>query len=238
MNFIELFDCVRIINLVSRADRRKETDLEFKRHGFVIDNHKVKYFEAKKPSEKKGFASTGVRGCFLSHLKVLEEAFDLRVKNILILEDDIQFSKYINDLGVSMFQELNKMDWDIAYFGHVLEDSEKNVCWKTVSEPILTAHCYAINGKALKTVIDSLHQIMSRPPGHPEGGPMHYDGALNTIIKQNPDLNALISSKKLGFQRSSETNLHELSILDKNILLKEIVKRARKLKNFILRHYR
>ena len=99
MNVIEYFDRVRIINISSRKDRRLETVEEFTRNGFHIDDEKIGFFEAVTPSEGNGFPSVGVRGCFLSHLGVLEEAMRLNLKNILIMEDDIQFSRHISQYG-------------------------------------------------------------------------------------------------------------------------------------------
>ena len=99
MNVIDYFDRARIINIASRKDRRLETEEEFARNGFHIDDEKVGFFKAVTPTEGEGFPSVGVRGCFLSHLGVLEEAMRLDLKNILILEDDIQFSRRISQYG-------------------------------------------------------------------------------------------------------------------------------------------
>lgn len=93
MNIIEHFDIVRIINVASRKDRHDETVSEFRRHGFKINTDNIGFFEAIIPEDKGGFPNPGVRGCFLSHLGVLEEADRASAKNVLVLEDDIEFSK-------------------------------------------------------------------------------------------------------------------------------------------------
>jgi len=238
MNFIDHFDCVRIINVASRKDRRDETISEFRRNGFNINTEKVRYFDAIIPKENGGFPSTGVRGCFLSHLRVLEEAINSGSKNILVLEDDIQFSKQLSKYGISLFEKLNCMDWDIAYFGHAVKDIKGKAEWNIVKQPMLLAHFYAVNGKALERLISTLHQILERPPGHPDGGPMHYDGALNTFMRQNSDIKAYYCSLNLGYQRSSRTDLHELTVYDTNRFIKQIVKGGRYIKNKLLQSIR
>ena len=53
-------------------------------------------------------------------------------------------------------------------------------------KPVQCAHFLLINAAALTTVIKGLETILSRPAGHPLGGPMHVDGAYTTIRAQNP----------------------------------------------------
>ncbi|WP_449431693.1 glycosyltransferase family 25 protein [Pseudomonas putida] len=235
MNVVEYFDRTRIINIATRLDRRVETRQEFTRNGFHIDNDKIRFFEAVKPSENKGFPSIGVRGCFLSHLAVLEEAIRLNLDNVLFMEDDIQFSKGLRKHGKQAIEALQGMDWDIAFFGHPFEGNADAPAWQVVDQPIHLAHFYAVNGKCFARLRDFLHQVLQRPPGHPDGGPMHYDAALNTLIHQQPDVQAYYFSWNLGYQRPSRTDLHELSFFDKVPLLRPIIGLFRRLKAMKLR---
>jgi hypothetical protein len=240
MNMIDYFDRTRIINIPSRKDRRLETVEEFTRHGFHFDERKIGFFEAVTPSEGNGFPSIGARGCFLSHLGVLEEAIRLNLKNILIMEDDIQFSKRISEYGKQAIESLEGMEWDIVYFGHPFEGSSSvNLpAWKVVDEPIHLSHFYAVNGKSIGKLRDFLFQILERPPGHPDGGPMHYDAALNTLIQSNKKIQAYYFTWNLGYQRPSRTDLHKLSIVDRAPLLRSVMAVLRKLKAKILRRIR
>lgn len=238
MNLIDQFDLVRIINVPARKDRRLETVAEFERHGFKINSGKAAFFDAITPSDAKGFSSPGVRGCFLSHLGVLEEAARAKVGNVLVLEDDIQFSRRISQHGNQAMDALKNIDWDIAYFGHALASTPNAPAWAKVEQPMLLAHCYAVNGKCLERLTQFLQKILERPAGHPDGGPMHYDGALNTFIQQNPDIQAYYYTLNLGYQRPSRTDLHALSIFDTNPLLRPMTKMGRKLKARILRQTR
>lgn len=161
MNVIDYFDRVRIINISSRKDRRLETVEEFARNGFHIDDEKIGFFEAVTPSEGNGFPSVGVRGCFLSHLGVLEEAMRLNLKNILILEDDIQFSRHISQYGREAIESLEGMEWDIVYFGHPFEENSNLPAWKAVDRPIHLAHFYAVNGKCFGKLRDFYSRFWS-----------------------------------------------------------------------------
>lgn len=238
MNVIDYFDRARIINIPSRNDRRMETMQEFARHGFSIDFEKIGFFDAVTPSEGEGFPSAGARGCFLSHLGILEDAIRSRVNNILILEDDIQFSRRIAQYGKQAIESLQGMEWDIVYFGHPFEEEANVPGWQVVDRPIHLSHFYAVNGRCIERLRDFLFQILQRPPGHPDGGPMHYDAALNTLIHTNKDLRAFYFTRNLGYQRPSRTDLHELSFLDRSRLLRPVMNNLRRFKATLLRKTR
>jgi hypothetical protein len=237
-SLINSFDRVRIINMKTRADRRVETEQEFARHGFGMAPPRVGFFEAVTPTSAEGFPNAGVRGCFLSHLGILEGARADGQGNVLILEDDIAFTRDIKDAGREAVTQLAGLDWDIAYFGHAKESVPGPVSWQRVREPMLLAHFYAVNGQALAPLVDFLHTVLSRPPGHPDGGPMHYDGALSTFIKQNPEVKAYYCSRNLGYQRPSKTDLHRTSVIDRNPFLRPFASLYRAAKRAYLKRIR
>lgn len=238
MNIMDYFEKVRIINMVSRTDRRKETEQEFARHKFEINTHKVSFFDAITPDEPKGFPNKGARGCFLSHLSILENSLKSNSRNLLILEDDICFSKHISEFGKQCIKDLSNMDWDIVYFGHTFENSPGPIQWLPLEKPTQLSHFYALNGSAIKRLAECLELMLLRPGGHPEGGPMHYDGALNTFIKQNTDLKIFYISTDLGYQRPSKTNIHEHSFLDSNPVVQPIMTLLRLIKQTYYRAIR
>jgi len=224
--------------MISRTDRRKETEQEFARHSFEINTQRVSFFDAITPSEAEGFPSKGARGCFLSHLSILESALNNKSANILILEDDICFSKHIAEFGEKCVQELDNMEWDIVYFGHSFNNLPIPIKWLPLEQPTDLSHFYAVNGLAINRLAEFLRQVLSRPAGHPDGGPMHYDGALNTFIKQNPDLKTYYVSSDLGYQRPSKTDIHENSLADSNPVAKPIMNKLRSVKQAYLRALR
>lgn len=235
MNIINFFDRTNIVNLVFREDRRIETKEEFDRFNFPLGNDNVYFIEASCPDTADGFPTKGTKGCFLSHLRILENAQNDGLNNILILEDDITFSKNIVEVGKKAVSELNSVDWDIAYFSHSFDEDNKDLKWIPLDKSLMCTHFYAVNGKCFNELITFLHNILKRPPGHPDGGPMHYDGAINTFRRQNPDKKILYFSKNLGFQRPSKTDIHETSFIDKNPVTKWIVPHLRKIKGRILK---
>jgi glycosyl transferase, family 25 len=234
MNVIDFFDQVRIINMETRSDRKEEIVDEFNKYGFGINNDKTQFFKAITPASPDGFPNIGTRGCYMSHLNVLEEAQKANVRNILILEDDVQFTKHINTLGKTAVETLNLLDWDLVYIGHALKSHRDTPSWKTVDQPMMLAHCYAINGKTISKLIAFLRLVLTREPGHPDGGPMHYDGALNTFMAQYPEIKAYYYSANLAYQRPSVTNIHTTSLVDNNKFSKPIMALLRKIKARIL----
>lgn len=82
------FDQVRIISLAHRKDRRREMTDQLNKVGVEIDGRRVAFFDACKVKNRGRFYSAGARGCFLSHMNVLETASG----SILVLEDDCDFT--------------------------------------------------------------------------------------------------------------------------------------------------
>ena len=239
MTIIEYFDRTAIINLPERVDRRTETREEFKKIGWPIENEKVFFFSAIKPDTPGGFPSSGVKGCFLSHMNIIKQAKHDKLANILIMEDDIAFVSDIDKIAAEAFQELDQKEWGFLYLGHeYTSDFTSGKRLELLTEPLPLAHFYAVNGTIFDRFLDFLDQVLDRPPGHPEGGPMHYDGALSTFRMQNRDINTFVIVPSLGYQRSSRTDLHELSLWDKSKFLSPVTSRIRKLKNAIKRSVR
>ena len=222
MCIFSYFDIVRIISLPSRKDRRRETKSEFKRNGYSIEEKNIGFFDAVRPEDKGEFPNVGSKGCFLSHLAVLKLADEKGAKNVLILEDDIAFSRDLVACASKAIEQLADLEWDILYFGHGKPASEIGDLWIPAAYPGPMTHFYAVNRCMLKSLITFLEEVQTRPAGHPGGGAMHYDAAINTFMLSNPDVKLFCFSKNLGYQRPSETNIHEQSRLHKSLILKPL----------------
>ena len=209
MNLGDLFGCTYVINLPERKDRRKAILRELEQLGMPLTPGKLEIFSAVRPSDAAGFPSPGVRGCFLSHLGVLKEAQRRKLPAVLILEDDLTFSPLILlDFSALRFALEHQM-WDFVYLGHVEKvPSETPLALVPFSGPLVTAHFYGVNGSILDPLIEYLELVLTRPPGHPLGGPMHFDGALTMFRQANPTARTLIAQPNLGWQRSSRSDLH------------------------------
>jgi glycosyl transferase, family 25 len=227
MNLAEQFEQIAVINLASRADRRREMAGELARVGLSLHSPPVKLFNAIRPHERAGFESVGARGCFLSHLEVLRAAIGRR--SLLILEDDLSF---VADIVPALARLPSRLpsDWGMFYGGYRIE-AECTAAPLTLVAPrtsIGTTHFVAFNGAAIGAVVDYLQAILTRPPGHPEGGPMHVDGAYSRFRADTPDLHTYVAVPELGRQRASRTDIHDLRWFDRAPIVRVAVEHLRR----------
>jgi hypothetical protein len=216
-HLLQSFDRICIINLPERVDRRQAVTRELQRQGVAVDGSGVRFVDAIRPDGPGEFPSIGARGCYLSHLKVLRQARADGVKRLLVLEDDVMFSAALaqaRHLGAALALD----DWQLAYPGHVQPALPGPLRWQHSAAPLVCAHCYAVRGDALDTVIAFLEACLARPAGHPLGGAMHYDGALTMLRQSRPDLVTLLASRSLAGQRSSRSDIIGPSWLDRGPL--------------------
>lgn len=183
-----------VINLANREDRRQDIDLQLTKIGWAAE-----FFEATRPESENGFPSIGARGCFESHLTVLRMA---RGSDLVLMEDDLNLVPNFKPQWQAALSALPD-DWSIFYPAHDLGESGL----VSPGTPILCAHMVVFRASIIDRLITELETIISRPPGHPLGGPMHVDGAYNTIRAQNPDIKTYGLSAPLGYQRSSTSDI-------------------------------
>ncbi len=205
----DYFACTYIINLAERKDRRKAILGELQRVGMPLSPGRVELFPAVKPKERMGFPSLGARGCFLSHYRILSDALERKLANVLIVEDDLMISPDLQRCWEAMLVQLNSQDWGIVYLGHI-EKAPENAPPQLVPfyQPVITSHFYAVNGPVIPRLVEYLEQVQTREEGDPLGGPMHLDGALTMFRQANPDVLTLISYPNLGKQRPSRSNIN------------------------------
>lgn len=213
-SFLAAFDRIAIINLPERADRRRAVTRELHRHGMAVDGARVRFVEAIRPDGPGDFPSTGARGCFLSHLKTLRQAQADGVRRLLVLEDDVMFTPALAQ-AEHLALALAGGGWHLAYPGHVQAALPGPLRWERSSEPLVCAHCYAVPASALPVLVAFLEACLARPAGHPDGGPMHVDGALTVLRRQRPDLVTWVASRSLAGQRSSRSDIIGPSWLDR-----------------------
>ena len=99
---------------------------------------------------------------------------------------------------------------------------------------IMCSHFVMFNESAVEGVIRDLETILSRPSGHPLGGPMHVDGAYSTIREQNPNLRTFAYSPSLGTQRPSRSDIADVRFYDRMEVLRPVVTKLRQFKNSFL----
>lgn len=215
-----------VINLETRPDRRAEMTRQLARVGWEAD-----FFPAVRPSDAGGFESIGARGCFMSHLSILQQARDDRVGLLMIMEDDLNFNKHFAELWDVAYQQLLGQDsWSIFYPAHTLDLADGGLRFVAPSTPIRCTHFMVFSGRALSSICAELEAILDRPPGSPEGGPMHVDGAYSTIRAKYPELTTFCHAPSLGFQRPSRTDIGNQSLFDKISILEPLVRIGRNAK--------
>jgi hypothetical protein len=213
-SFLAGFDRIAIINLPERHDRRRAVTRELDRCGVAVDGVRVRFVDAIRPDGPGDFPSTGARGCFLSHLKTLRQAQADGVQRLLVLEDDVMFTPALAQ-AEHLAPALAQGGWQLAYPGHVRAAQPGPLRWEVCSEALVCAHCYAVQASALPVLVAFLEACLARPVGHPDGGPMHVDGALTVLRRQRPDLVTWAASRSLAGQRSSRSDIIGPSWLDR-----------------------
>src|SRR5437016_1620214 len=114
----EYFDRVEIIHLPERTDRLEALRNELARVGLDIDSPKVAIPDAPRPETANGFPSRGVYGNFLSHLDIIQRAYEDGLDSVLVLEDDALFSHSFNRYQTTIARNLGMYEWDELFLGH------------------------------------------------------------------------------------------------------------------------
>lgn len=141
------FDGVIYINLNHRRDRNKILLEELKR--LEVSEEKVHRLEA-----IHDFLN-GHRGCAQSHMKALELAKEMEWENVLILEDDVVFTKSKKEIEniIADFFEIFEKEWDVFFLGANVFKYE--VLLYEPFKKVLCAHCahaYAVNSSYFETL--------------------------------------------------------------------------------------
>ncbi len=208
------FDRICIVNLPERADRRREVARELARFDLAVDGDRVRFIAGIRPEGPGDFPSTGARGCYLSHLKTLKQAQADGVQRLLVLEDDAMFTPAMRR-SAPLAETLRGDGWQLAYPGHIQPPLDGPLRWVRTDAPLVCAHCYAVQATLLPALIEYLEACLGRPPGHPEGGAMHYDGALTMFRQARPEVVTLLASRSLAGQRSSRSDIIGPSWIDR-----------------------
>jgi glycosyl transferase, family 25 len=208
----ERFEQVRIINLVDRPDRRREMVGELNRIGGLAPN--IDFHDAHRPTEAGGFPNIGARGCFESHLGILRSARDANVQSLLLLEDDLDFTRDGRSRLDGLMPELFSRRWDFFYGAHLLAaNGRRGLVDVPPEKPVLTTSFVGFTGAVLEPLVDFLEGLLTRPPGSPDFGPMHVDGAYTVFRSLHPGLVTVAAFPALGRQRSSPSDVTPSNML-------------------------
>jgi glycosyl transferase, family 25 len=164
MGILDYFDRLAIIHLPEREDRFRALGRELSRIGIDINGSKVSIPDPPMPKTSNGYTSRGVYGSFLSHLEIVETAYQDGLDTVWVLEDDAIFSRKFNDLQIPFAKSLRANAWDMLFIGHSgwkgLPHSPTGLL--RFSGPFVWAHCYAVHRRVMPRYIEYLR---IRAPG-------------------------------------------------------------------------
>ncbi len=230
MHLKDCFSKIYVINLPERLDRRREIERMLFNVG--IESHSVHFFPGIQPEEAAGFRTVGARGCFLSHLKILEVAEREHLDSVLIMEDDLEITDQFLKVEDNVVNLLNLQKWDIVYLGHAL-DLKKNssgFAFERYPEAIRLTHFLGFHQRIIPQLVHFLKTLLTEPAGSPKGGPMDIDGAYSTFRLRYPATITLVANPSLGYQRSSRGDVSTYKWYDRPGLFRYFSSKLRLIK--------
>jgi len=209
LGILNYFDRLAIIHLPERGDRLQALTQELSEVGIDINSAKVRMPQPSMPKTSNGFSSLGVYGNFLSHLEIIETAYNDGVDTVWILEDDAIFSRRFKRQQLPIADHLRENYWDLFFIGHSVWKELPDSCTGLLrfSGPFVWAHSYAVHRRVMPRLIEYLRLSMDREAGHREGGKMYIDAALFFFRQLNPDVICVVSSPCLSIQKGSPSSL-------------------------------
>lgn len=231
---LERFEDKYIISLASRQDRRRRVGSEFARLGIDMQAAGIAWFDGLRFDEAADFPNIGVRGCFNSHLALLRQCA-VNGRPMLIMEDDIQFNNAAGKAWEDTLVAGN--DWDIFYFGYTTPAqlmSQQTIV--AFSGSTIGGHFYGIQPGFAATMVEFMEACLTRPAGHPLGGPMYRDGAFNHYRQMDGSVRTLLPNPTLAIQFSSRSDLaRDHRVYDRLPFLQPIANLARRVKTYASR---
>lgn len=151
----EFFDAILVINLDRRPDRLKKAIDQLNMHAIEAD--KASAYDGHLMYPNSDRKTAGQLGCMMSHLECIRYAQKNKLRNVLILEDDVEFHPDVQDLFSQAVSELPN-DWDMLYLGGntngalnallPFSDRLRRVNY------LLCCHAYAINETAYQVILN------------------------------------------------------------------------------------
>lgn len=228
------FDRVRIISLPARHDRQAAVRRELAALGHHVDDDRIAFFSAVRPTDPAGFDSIGAHGCFRSHLDVLREARAASTERLLVLEDDVAFSRSEKARLMNEGDWLARGEWDIFHGGSPVPSRPGQIIAPLdPSQPAMLTHFIAFSAAAIDELIPYLEAMLTRSPGDTEGGPMHVDGAYSWFRRAHPAMRCFAAAPGVAHQRASNTDIHQPRAINRIGWLNPAVRLARGAANMI-----
>jgi glycosyl transferase, family 25 len=183
-----------------------------------------------------GFPTLGARGCFLSHLGVLEDSIRNGLRSVLIFEDDMNFIEDFLERSARLESELKNIEYGFFYGGHNFVTPPSVVGdrgWVFVepASQVGLSHFIGLKGDAISSAANYLRAMLSRVAGDAAGGPMHVDGAYNWFRRAYPQYGTIAAIPEICYQRASRTDIHDLVWFDKMPFIRDLIAFIRRRRN-------
>jgi GR25 family glycosyltransferase involved in LPS biosynthesis len=146
----EFIDKIVFINLESRKDRLEHMQLVCNK----FPSEKVIRFNA---IETKG---CGLIGCGKSHVGVVEMAIENNWKNVLILEDDVEWNKF--EEGYEKLEKLVERDYDVILLGGIIKGDNSYDKETSRVNCVQTMSSYLVNSKFYTKLLNNLKEGITK----------------------------------------------------------------------------
>lgn len=192
---MDLIEKTFYINLEYRKDRNEHLLEEFKKINF----NKFERFNAIKHEY-------GPVGCCLSHLEVLKKAKELKLKNVLIIEDDLEFLVNREEIDKYIIAFLNDEELDVLCLAFNVKSGSltnyNQYFYRTTDTQ--TASCYIIKEKMIDVLITNFEQSLHLLTKVEIDRPVLPKYAIDCTWKWlQPHYKFMISSVRVARQRAS-----------------------------------
>lgn len=172
-NIYDYFEDIVCINLDISNDRRQHAQMYFDKL-----NIPARFFITTK--HKKG----GIYGCFESHIKILIDAYERDLNNILVFEDDFLPTPAYSEENLQKvidFMRSNE-EWDIFHLGYICIKDDTNGISSIFNAEFTTqdivqynpfcTHSLCYSKKAIKRIVETYQDYI---------GLIHYDMYISSF---------------------------------------------------------
>ncbi len=144
---MEYIDHIFYINLDKRQDRKLLIETELTNLKWEAERFSGIYYPPPK----------GIVGCTKSHLSVIKLAKERNYKNVLIMEDDLQFLKSKEEIEENLAKLfIQKPNFDVCFLAYNLHEGELDIEYPFLTKVLYsaTASCYIINNHYYDKLIE------------------------------------------------------------------------------------
>jgi hypothetical protein len=142
-----------------------------------------------------------------------------------------------------VIEAMEREPWDMVMLGHVDPTGQEDAATGAThgaagsramveieaERELQCTHFYAVNGASVRRLVEFLNEMLLRPAGHPDGGPMHLDGAFNTYRRRGGEVKAWMAVPALGYQRASRSDVAAVGWFDRTPMVRGVVGAMRRM---------